>query len=200
MVLVILAILAALLVPALTGYIDKAKEKKIVSETRMVVMAVQTVASETYGSLNNLDDDDPTEWATIPTIGGNLGKEGIRITEIKKLAEVFDSNPKATFYAEIYWDAHIKTVQYDNGAYTPILQTAREAARGAIKSKRAAQLCIIMFIFMPNPSQPLKPAPSSPPPLPGGGIFLCQSLLPQFLRGGGGFSFAFKGVLCYNAL
>ena len=45
-VLVILAILAALLVPALTGYIDKAKEKKIVAETRMVVMAVQTVASE----------------------------------------------------------------------------------------------------------------------------------------------------------
>ena len=40
-VLVILTILAALLVPALTGYIDKAKEKKIVAETRMVVMAVQ---------------------------------------------------------------------------------------------------------------------------------------------------------------
>lgn len=128
-VLVILAILAALLVPALTGYIDKAKEKKIVAETRMVVMAVQTVASETYGSLNNLDDDDPTEWATIPTIGGNQGKEGIRITEIKKLAEVFDSNPKATFYAEIYWDAHIKTVQYNNGAYT-CTYTADSAASG----------------------------------------------------------------------
>lgn len=39
-VLVILAILAALLVPALTGYIDKAKEKKVIAETRMVVMAV----------------------------------------------------------------------------------------------------------------------------------------------------------------
>ena len=37
-VLVILAILAALLVPALTGYIDKAKEKKVIAETRMVVM------------------------------------------------------------------------------------------------------------------------------------------------------------------
>lgn len=32
-VLVILAILAALLIPTLTGYIDKAKEKKIVAET-----------------------------------------------------------------------------------------------------------------------------------------------------------------------
>ena len=36
-VLVILAILAALLIPALTGYIDKAKQKKIVAETRQCV-------------------------------------------------------------------------------------------------------------------------------------------------------------------
>ena len=48
--------------------------------------------------------------------------------------------------------------------------------------------------------QPPKPALSFPATLTGGGIFLCQPLPPQFLRGGGGFSFAFKGVLCYNAL
>lgn len=36
-VLVILAILAALLVPALTGYIDKAKNKAIIAETRQTV-------------------------------------------------------------------------------------------------------------------------------------------------------------------
>lgn len=47
-VLVILAILAAMLVPALTGYIDRANEEKIVAETRQVVMAAQTVASEKY--------------------------------------------------------------------------------------------------------------------------------------------------------
>lgn len=127
-VLVILAILAALLVPALTGYIDKAKEKKIVAETRMVVTAVQTVASETYGSLNNLADDLPANWATTPDIGGNSGEEGIHITEIKKLAEVFASNPKATFDAVITWDAHIKTVQYDNGAYTCTYTADSEAS------------------------------------------------------------------------
>ena len=49
-VLVILAILAALLIPALTGYIDKAKEKRIVAETRQVVMAAQTLLDEDYGS------------------------------------------------------------------------------------------------------------------------------------------------------
>lgn len=38
-VLVILAILAALLVPALTGYIDKANYEKVVATTRSVVMA-----------------------------------------------------------------------------------------------------------------------------------------------------------------
>lgn len=49
-VLVILAILAALLIPALTGYIDKAKKDQVVAETRMLHEAVQTVASEAYGS------------------------------------------------------------------------------------------------------------------------------------------------------
>ena len=48
-VLVILAILAALLIPALTGYIDKAKQKQIIAETRQCVMAAQTLADETYG-------------------------------------------------------------------------------------------------------------------------------------------------------
>lgn len=48
-VLVILAILAALLIPALTGYIDKAKQKDIIAETRQVVMAAQTIVDEEYG-------------------------------------------------------------------------------------------------------------------------------------------------------
>lgn len=48
-VLVILAILAAMLVPALTGYIDKANNEKIIATTRQVVMAAQTEVSEAYG-------------------------------------------------------------------------------------------------------------------------------------------------------
>ena len=62
-VLVILAILAALLIPALTGYIDKANKEKVVSETRMVVMAVQTVASEAYGQLGAGNDLCSTNFA-----------------------------------------------------------------------------------------------------------------------------------------
>ena len=49
-VLVILAILAALLVPALTGYIDRARKEAIVAETRSCVMAAQTIAAEKYGA------------------------------------------------------------------------------------------------------------------------------------------------------
>lgn len=49
-ILVILAILAALLIPALTGYIDKARKSQVVAETRMLTQAVQTEMSTLYGS------------------------------------------------------------------------------------------------------------------------------------------------------
>jgi type IV pilus assembly protein PilA len=47
-VLVILAILAAIAIPSLTGYIDKAKEKAVISQTRSAVVAAQTIVSEEY--------------------------------------------------------------------------------------------------------------------------------------------------------
>lgn len=49
-VLVILAVLAALLVPALTGYIDKAKKNQVIAETRMLTQAVQTELSSLYAT------------------------------------------------------------------------------------------------------------------------------------------------------
>lgn len=73
-VLVILAILAALLVPALTGYIDKAKKKSVIAETRQCVMAAQTLIDEVYAT---------------KTVGTNLTM-GTDVTydKIKELAEV----------------------------------------------------------------------------------------------------------------
>jgi len=60
-VLVILAILAAAMIPALTGYIDKAKERTVIAEARNVLTAAQTLASEEYG-LHGMDStpDDNT--------------------------------------------------------------------------------------------------------------------------------------------
>ena len=75
-VLVILAILAALLVPALTGYIDKAKQKQIIAETRQSVMAAQTMADEEYAK-GTSDADIQTKLAD------DAGKEAL-----KKLADV----------------------------------------------------------------------------------------------------------------
>lgn len=49
-VLVILGILAAIMVPALLGWIDKAREKKYLLEARNVVLTTQTVATGEYAS------------------------------------------------------------------------------------------------------------------------------------------------------
>lgn len=116
-VLVILAILAALLVPALTGYIDKAKEKKIVAETRMVVMAVQTELATAHGE--GWGKQLPADWFTIPSISSSSPSyEGKHITEIKKLAEVFDTNPKATFTANFDENGKLVFVKFNDGVYT----------------------------------------------------------------------------------
>lgn len=113
-VLVILAILAALLIPALTGYIDKAKEKKIVAETRMVVMAVQTELAAAHGE--GWGKQMPTDWFTFSY--GSSSHEGKHITEIKKLAEVFDTNPKATFTAKFDENGKLVFVKFNDGVYT----------------------------------------------------------------------------------
>ncbi len=47
-VLAILAILAGMLVPALTGYIDKAKNRKHMLEAKRCMTAFQTVLTEMY--------------------------------------------------------------------------------------------------------------------------------------------------------
>lgn len=89
-VLVILAILAALLIPALTGYIDKAKEKSLEAKTRNIVMATQTLIDEKYGTVKL----DTTLVANV-TIGGADATTGvtggtftIAAADIKNLAEV----------------------------------------------------------------------------------------------------------------
>ena len=81
-VLVILAILAALLIPALTGYIDKAKEKQITAETRQVVMAAQTLVDE--------------KWAGDQKTAITIKEDGtITYEEVKDLAEVKDGDISA---------------------------------------------------------------------------------------------------------
>lgn len=79
-VLVILVILAALLIPALTGYIDRANNEKIIAETRQAVMAAQTIASEEYA--NNVKD------LTVSTAVDSNGTSVSLSAAVKSLGEV----------------------------------------------------------------------------------------------------------------
>ncbi|MBC5658612.1 prepilin-type N-terminal cleavage/methylation domain-containing protein [Anaerosacchariphilus sp. NSJ-68] len=113
-VLVILAILAALLVPALTGYIDKAKRKSIVAETRQVVMAAQTLVDEKYGTVDAGADtikiEDGTkpatatititknEIATLAEVGGTIGDSEVEKGVVKKI--VYTSKGKTCTYTK----------------------------------------------------------------------------------------------------
>lgn len=108
-VLVILAILAALLIPALTGYIDKAKEKKVIAETRMAVMAVQTMNSDYYAA-NNADID----WTKITAA---------QKTEFKQLAEIEDTTVSNVSFddkhavASLTYTSAKKTCTYNGSTY-----------------------------------------------------------------------------------
>ena len=90
-VLVILAILAALLIPTLTGYIDKAKEKSIIAKTRQAVMAAQTLVDEEYGVLT-LNGTDSITIEYTDTGDGAVADKKVTTSEIGKLAEVTPNN------------------------------------------------------------------------------------------------------------
>lgn len=99
-VLVILAILAALLIPALTGYIDKAKNKSIVAETRQAVMAAQTLVDEAYAK-------DQAAKITIEAEGT------IKLADVKELAETEQAPTSATVE-----DGKVTELVYENGGKT----------------------------------------------------------------------------------
>lgn len=121
-VLVILAILAAMLVPALTGYIDKANNEKIIATTRQVVMAAQTEISEAYGK-GKLENTK----VVISTVAGecvNPDKDtNITGDAIAKLAEVgefktdkYELKNGITKIDITYTDkGHVKTVVLTQG-------------------------------------------------------------------------------------
>lgn len=91
-VLVILAILAALLIPTLTGYIDKAKEKQITAETRQVVMAAQTLYDEQYGK-TAIDATVSFVFSkTAESSSESNGTITLAQKEVAKLAEVTADN------------------------------------------------------------------------------------------------------------
>ena len=88
-VLVILGILAALLIPALTGYIDNANEKTAVATARQYAMAAQTTVSDAYGSNIVITQIELASngTVTIKTTGGEAVDTTALQTKFQYLAE-----------------------------------------------------------------------------------------------------------------
>lgn len=121
-VLVILGVLAAFAVPALTGYIDSAKEKQAVSETQACVMTATRQGAQNYALVQNASitgksdgSDALTSWAgtltnEVPTVTGG----DVALTEGSGQYLLHVNNPPAgsTATTTIAADAGVKgTVQ-----------------------------------------------------------------------------------------
>lgn len=121
-VLVILGVLAAFAVPALTGYIDSAKEKQAVSETQACVMTATRQGAQNYALVQNAliteksdGADALTSWAgtltnEVPTVTGG----DVALTEGSGQYLLHVNNPPAgsTATTTIAADAGVKgTVQ-----------------------------------------------------------------------------------------
>lgn len=80
-VLVILGVLAAFAVPALTGYIDSAKEKQAVSETQACVMTATRQGAQKYALVQNASVAGNAEnAAALTNWAGTLTNEGPTVT------------------------------------------------------------------------------------------------------------------------
>lgn len=120
-VLVILAILAAAMIPALTGYIDKAKDKTAISEARSALTALQTYASEDYaiGTLVKVEDPEKPDEITFTLTNDDLEK-AVSLAELDEnsIKEVV-INSKGKVISFVY-DNTVKEVDYLDNTFTVV--------------------------------------------------------------------------------
>ena len=129
-VLVILALLAAILVPALLGYIDKAKKEKNYQAAQEVHTAVQALATESYGK----GDKTPTiKFEDIKSLAGIDDLSEVVVVfkasstdtkvnfQVSSMSVKFSSDSAATYY----------TYHKKDGKYTwEATETATTAGEG----------------------------------------------------------------------
>lgn len=120
-VLVILAILAALLIPALTGYIDKSKRSQVIAETRMLHQAIQTELSDYYGSSQWGNWGVSASGSIKPIASNRAGSESNvieRYNKVLSLAEVPSlegTSASGAFYAYVNESGQVSLVIYKDG-------------------------------------------------------------------------------------
>ncbi len=118
-VLVIIAILAAMLIPALTGYINRAKNKSIVAETRSVVMAAQTLADEAYAKADvsgNVSFDKTSKETTGTTYASVANLAEVTVTNIYTIEVGEDNRPGVI--TKVVYKTGGKTCTYTAGVAT----------------------------------------------------------------------------------
>lgn len=118
-VLTILAILAALLIPALTGYIDKSKKSHVIAQTRMLHTAIQSTISERYADdawqKYGANNDTPlfSKYYIADKYGS--GSPKTLYNEILQLAEVPELSQKGEFGAYVTEDGKTAVLIYRDG-------------------------------------------------------------------------------------
>lgn len=132
-VLVILGILAALLIPALTGYIDNANEKKVIAVARQYAMAGQTTVSDAYSRNEKVAtitfEEDKGSITADPVITGDADEikaksdaivaSFIKLSEIKGTGDVVKftyENQKLKSGSTVTSDGW--TATYNDGSWT----------------------------------------------------------------------------------
>lgn len=108
-VLVILATLAALLVPSLTGYIDKARQNAVTAKARAVLVASQAVVTEAYADGKLVLDKNG--------VGYDKPNEHIAHAMAKEIMALAETTPK-----ECEWRISISTPLHDTLAPATILR------------------------------------------------------------------------------
>lgn len=108
-VLVILATLAALLVPSLTGYIDKARQNAVIAKARAVLVASQAVVTEAYADGKLVLDANGLSY--------NLSDDDAPHAMAKEIMALAETTPK-----ECEWRISISTPLHDTLAPATILR------------------------------------------------------------------------------
>lgn len=118
-VLVILGVLAALLVPALTGYIEKSRKNAVIADTRAITQAAQTELSMVYAT---------DEYNEKKQAGGALGatvtvasKEGTAYAGLSKMKDAQKN------YEDIVNLSEVKTLK--NGGAGEFFVVANKSAK-----------------------------------------------------------------------
>lgn len=147
-VLVILAILAALLVPALTGYIDKAKKSQVIAETRMLTQAAQTELSSLYATDAFAAQCSASTSFTVASKDGSgltfIGSDKQFLTNLKEryndivnLSELscLKNNGKGYFFVMADKSAKIQFTVYNDGKGYFGIYSAEDGSMTAFKDE-----------------------------------------------------------------